>query len=140
VEVLGVYDRANGDIGKLAKDVLDLDLDAQITGVLVPAQAARCRVDHPFGSDRAQRLSPGRGLVERTLDELGMQRALHADRIAAEPSLEVVENSSFDRGPLTLWIPASHDETITAPAMRSAVDRGPDRQSRIVTLNVEPNR
>jgi hypothetical protein len=30
-EVLGVYDRANGDIGKLTKDVLDLDLDAQIT-------------------------------------------------------------------------------------------------------------
>jgi hypothetical protein len=24
--------------------------------------------------------------------------------------------------------------------MRSAVDRGPDRQSRIVTINVEPNR
>jgi hypothetical protein len=50
-----------------------------------------------------------------------MQRALHADRIAAEPPLEVVENGSFDCGPLSLWISGSHDQTVKLPARRSYV-------------------
>lgn len=41
-----------------------------------------------------------------------MQGAFHADRIAAEPPLEVVENGSFDRGALGVRVPASHDEKI----------------------------
>src|SRR5262249_59536987 len=109
-------------------------------GVLVPPHAAPCRFDHPFGRDRPERSSPTRRLVERTLDELGMQRALDADRIAAEPPFEVVENGSFDRGALNLWNLGSHDETITARAMRSGLHRGPDRESRIVTVEFEPNR
>jgi len=65
-----------------------------------------------------------------------MQGAFHADRIAVGPPLEIVENGSLDRGALSIRVTASHEEKIRC----SRVDRRPDRQSRIVTIEIEPNR
>src|SRR3954452_24522720 len=85
VNVLAVDRRADERCGDRAVHLLDLDLDAAVARVARATNALARRPDHPI---RARLVELRAAVVERPLREAGVQRALHAGRVAVEPALE----------------------------------------------------
>jgi hypothetical protein len=96
VQVLDVDGGADGYVRNLVVDVLDFDFDAAIRHVSCLPDPLRRRLDHLLRGELLK-FPWGRGVIRRSLRQIGMESPTDAGGVALEPSFEVVKSCAHNR-------------------------------------------